>query len=436
MNYSSKQKIPPLKSTKNRIFSAGATSKNYHKIKFCIVSNDKPKSQHMTQKTKLKLMNTNRITCDQLAECCGSPVTWLKKSKPEIFIKQFSGETKNKFTNLCYKQCDIKPIIDEVIVTSSNEIQKTITNNSNSMGHSSKSSKSSKSVEKKNSLLLFKTMSKKIDLDKFLNKTVITKTNFTFIPGEILSENSQSTIYKCLNVTDGNILIAKTYPNPKLKPKYENESKILSLLSHPNIIAYKSNEIINNIPFVFTEYLSGGSIKKIIDIYGKLPDTLIRKYTKEILNGLKYINSLNIIHCDIKCANIFLDGATGTCKIGDFGSAKQLQGKLDKCKGLIGTLPWCAPEVICGEEYGMRCDIWSLGCTVLEMVTGKNPWDEKKIDNYYQCVNIIGKGNDIPAIPEYISESLKKFLLKCLVRKEGDRADVDELLKDEFIIGK
>ena len=157
-------------------------------------------------------MNTNRITMD-IAECCGSPVSWLKKSKTAL-TKQTSNEIHNKFNNLCLKNSDI---IDEVIVTNSNEIQKS-NNNSQSFGHSSKSLD-----KKQSSLLLFKTLSKKLDLDQFLNKTISTKNGFTFIPGDIIAESPQSTIYKCLNVTTGEIIVAKTFTNPSLRKKYEDE---------------------------------------------------------------------------------------------------------------------------------------------------------------------------------------------------------------------
>ena len=68
------------------------------------------------------------------------------------------------------------------------------------------------------------------------------------------------------------------------------------------------------------------------------------------------------------------------------------------------------------------------------MVTGLIPWSEKKIDNYYQCVNVIGKGKDTPVIPDYVSDKMRKFIEKCLVRDVDKRATVEELLKDEFII--
>ena len=419
MNFVSTQKIPPLNKKKLRLLSARTASRTVTKVKFFISSNDQPKYQ--TQ--KIKLMNTNRITMD-IAECCGSPVSWLKKSKPAL-TKQTSNEIHNKFNNLCLKNSDI---IDEVIVTNSNEIQKS-NNNSQSFGHSSKSLD-----KKQSSLLLFKTLSKKLDLDQFLNKTISTTNGFTFIPGDIIAESPQSTIYKCLNVTTGEIIVAKTFTNPSLRKKYEDEVSMLSLLSsHENILQYKSTEIINNIPFIFTEYLSGGSIKKLIDIYGKLPEDLIKKYTLQILHGLQHIHSKHIIHCDLKCANILLDGSTGVVKIADFGSASKTHSHLSSM-GVLGTLPWCAPEVICGLECDEKCDVWSLGCTVLEMVTGLIPWSEKKIDNYYQCVNVIGKGKDTPVIPDYVSDKMRKFIEKCLVRDVDKRATVEELLKDEFII--
>ena len=431
------QKIPPLSSNSShkRLQSAKLNQKPK---RFLIISIDKQKSQLLNKsKIKIKVKPTQDHS---LGECCGSPVSWLKKSKK---VKKYSSSRKfffqkeenAKFTNLCFEHSPDRlqgiDEVDEVIITStSNERIK----GSHSQSYGNATSKSCEKSKNKSSLLLFKTMSKRIELDKFLNKTITCKNGLIFKPGEIINESPQNIIYKCLNIKTGSIFIAKSYTDPEQIDKYKNEISIMSKLnSNDNIIKYIGNELIQmNTPFIFMEFASGGSIKSLIETYGNLHENIIKEYLIQILIALDFMHSNNIIHCDLKCSNILLDGNTGKIKLSDFGSAKEINN--NKAKGLIGTLPWCAPEIICNKTYGTKVDIWSLGCCLIEMLSGRAPWSEKKIDNYYQCVIVIGKGNEIPEIPGNCSEECRSFILKCLNRNEDERWSANELMKHSFVL--
>ena len=178
---------------------------------------------------------------------------------------------------------------------------------------------------------------------------------------------------------------------------------------------------------------------------------------KQVLEGLEYLHSKGIVHRDIKSANILLD-VNGNIKLFDFGcSAQYLENSskmpsgpdLDLCTfstelkdmqmnnseefldSLKGTLPWMAPEVVCQKRYGKKADVWSLGCTVLEMATGKPPWG--KLDNFYHAMIKIGKSNDIPEIPNKISKNLRDFLLMCFRRNPKERPSIKRL-KDHIFV--
>lgn len=114
--------------------------------------------------------------------------------------------------------------------------------------------------------------------------------------------------------------------------------------------------------------------------FGPFSENIIRVYAKQILKGLKYLHDNNIIHRDIKGANILVD-TKGTVKLADFGCAKLFQGiqANSNFKSVLGTPYWMAPEVlnvgfsivtaqvIRAEGYGRSADIWSLGCTIIEV---------------------------------------------------------------------
>ena len=278
-------------------------------------------------------------------------------------------------------------------------------------------------------------------LDNIVGKIIKGKI-FSWMVGDVLYESGNSTIYKAFNINDGSIFVVKKY-NCEYGIKcenYINEVKIYENLNHPNIIKYIFSEQINNYYFLYLEYIPGGSIKTIVEQFGGLNERLIRKYTKQILLGLKYLHDNKIIHRDIKCANILV-GDKGIIKLTDFGCSKKISMKLSKkdsssneeyCTSLKGTIPWCAPEVICHKKYGKKADIWSLGCTLIEM-TGHQPWGN--IDNIYQVMNKIGKTNLTPDIPDYLSNNFKDFLELCFKREPKKRANLKTLIKHKFITG-
>jgi len=265
---------------------------------------------------------------------------------------------------------------------------------------------------------------------------------FSWVVGDIIYESGNSTIYKAFNINDGNVFVVKKYncENGAKCENYFNEVKIYEHLNHPNIIKYIYSEQISNYYFLYLEYIPGGSIKSMIDQFGGFNEILIRKYTKQILSGLKYLHDKKIIHRDIKCANILI-GNNGFIKLTDFGCSKKISMKLAKkdsssngeyCTSLKGTIPWCAPEVICHKKYGKKADIWSLGCTLIEM-TGNQPWGN--IENIFQVMNKIGKSNLTPDIPDYLSNNFKNFLKLCFKRDPKQRANLKTLMKHNFITG-
>jgi serine/threonine protein kinase len=123
----------------------------------------------------------------------------------------------------------------------------------------------------------------------------------------------------------------------------------------------------------------GGSLDDILSKFGKLAETVIKKYTEQILTGLVYLHSNNVVHMDIKGANILVDDR-GTIKLADFGasqrineSAKSTDGnkKENVPQGMVGSPYFMAPEVIMQKGHTQAADIWSVGCTVYQMATGK-----------------------------------------------------------------
>lgn len=148
------------------------------------------------------------------------------------------------------------------------------------------------------------------------------------------------------------------------------EIDILSKLYHKNIVKYYGVNKNEDHLDILLEFCIGGSLVKLLDTYKRFSESIIRKYTIQILEGLEYLHAHNIIHRDIKGANILVD-RDGVCKLSDFGGAKMLVEEVNLQKNSFrGTPNWMAPETVKYLEYTRFSDIWSVGCTVIEMATG------------------------------------------------------------------
>ncbi|KAK4369406.1 hypothetical protein RND71_013198 [Anisodus tanguticus] len=216
----------------------------------------------------------------------------------------------------------------------------------------------------------------------------------------------------------------------------QKEQKILSQLSSPYIVSYKGYDVTkenNKLMFnLMMEYMSGGTLTDDIRKQsGRINERLIGYYTKQILQGLEYIHSRSIAHCDIKGQNILL-GKTGA-KIADFGCAKSVDpAERDGGAAPIGGTPmFMAPEVGRGEEQGCSADIWALGCTIIEMATGGSPWTN--VTNPISLLYQIAFSGQSPNIPKFLSLEAKDFLSKCLRRDPKERWTAKELLKHPFL---
>lgn len=207
------------------------------------------------------------------------------------------------------------------------------------------------------------------------------------------------------------------------------EISLLSQLSHPNIVQYYGSELVDDTLSVYLEFVSGGSIHKLLQEYGPFREPVICSYTRQILSGLAYLHGRNTVHRDIKGANILVD-PNGEVKLADFGMAKHISA-YTSIRSFKGSPYWMAPEVIMnGNGYNLSVDIWSLGCTILEMATSKPPWSQYE---GVAAIFKIGNSKDIPDIPDHLSSDAKSFLKLCLQRDPAARPTAAKLLDHPFV---
>ncbi|VEU22962.1 DEKNAAC104263 [Brettanomyces naardenensis] len=211
------------------------------------------------------------------------------------------------------------------------------------------------------------------------------------------------------------------------------EILIMKNLDHPNIVRLYHYHLDQRELNLILEFCSGGSLRTIIRNRGGLPELQVVQYTRQILEGLCYLHLNGIIHRDIKAANILLND--GTVKLADFGVSLNMndddneQAKREP----NGSVYWMAPEVIRLEGASMASDIWSLGATVFELLTGDPPFS--RYDPLPAC-HAIGVGEQIE-YPESISTLCRSFLEKsCLVHDPDMRQSAASLRKHPWIFRK
>lgn len=267
--------------------------------------------------------------------------------------------------------------------------------------------------------------------------------------GESLGRGAYGEVFKAM--VAGRFMAVKKIPlDLSLQEKAaEKEISVLLLeintlkrLKHPRIVRYmgciRQDSDHDPALLIFLEFMPSGSIKAMLTKFGSYGEGLVRKYTRQILEGLEFLHQNQIVHRDVKGANILID-PQGDAKLADFGACGQLKALQDTVTGgmksIQGSVFWMAPEVM-KYKAGRRSDIWSLGCTVIEMITAEAPWPNLRQEklSVTEMLKRIVEGPDPPPMPDNIPSACRSFLTHSLARDHTKRPYADKLLKHRFIV--
>ncbi|KAL7718531.1 non-specific serine/threonine protein kinase [Entamoeba marina] len=246
-------------------------------------------------------------------------------------------------------------------------------------------------------------------------------------------------VFQGINIASGEFVAIKQMKIHKKSVRNEvaEEIRLLKRLAHQHIVRYINSTQLHGALYIVMEYMDG-SLLTIVKQLGSLTESLASKYIGQVLAGLAFIHAEGVVHRDIKAANILVT-KSGSVKIADFGvsiQASDAHVDSDNTDDVdndtidpIGTPNWMAPEVILLHGTTAKADVWAVGCTIIELLTGNPPYyDLNPSAALYRIVN-----DDMPPLPQNISANLGNFLFDCFKKDLHKRPSAAKLLNHPWV---
>ncbi|XP_020596116.1 probable serine/threonine-protein kinase WNK3 [Phalaenopsis equestris] len=255
---------------------------------------------------------------------------------------------------------------------------------------------------------------------------------------EVLGKGAFKTVYKAFDEGEGievawnQVKLVDVLQNAADMERLYSEVHLLKTLKHKNIIKFYSSWVDtknDNINFI-TEVFTSGTLRQYRKKHKHVDLRALKNWSRQILCGLLYLHSHDppVIHRDLKCDNIFVNGNQGEVKIGDLGLAAILR-QCHSAHSVIGTPEFMAPELY-EEEYNELVDIYAFGMCLLELVTFEYPYAECK--NAAQIYKKVTSGIKPASLTKVKDPGIRQFIEKCIANA-SERMSADELLRDPFL---
>lgn len=285
------------------------------------------------------------------------------------------------------------------------------------------------------------------------NGSVLKRGKWTL--GSRIAQGTFGVVHVGMNTLTGKLMAVKTMNissrNRQQHEDLRREIEFMKSFEHRNIVKYLGCEIDRGkqVLHIFQEWVPGGSVASLLRKFGPFPLSVIRSYLYQILIGLSYLHSKNILHRDIKGGNVLVND-DGVVKLADFGASKCMESsEEDRMENMTmcGTPYFMAPEVF-KESYGTKADVWACACVAYQMCTTNPPWKGFGIKSPIRLYDYIMENEGPPplTIPmpteesEYkdqileptMNSTLADLMERCFIRDSKKRPSVANLLEHAF----
>lgn len=268
--------------------------------------------------------------------------------------------------------------------------------------------------------------------------------------GEKIGDGPYGQVFECFHRVTGKVLAMKVLKFAKDQPDLlkkqlaviHKEMDKLKNLTHDNLVKYygaRSN-IADGTIEILMEKVPGGNLANLFKNYSKFDEQLLSRFLVQIVNALGYLHENNVKHRNLKAANILIT-VDAVVKISDYGFAKILRipdshaiKHVPMPNFPLQTVIWTAPEVLLEGNETTACDVWSLACTVIEILSKKPPWDGQ-YNKFIDFINMLGDKNMFPKFPPSISPICDEFLHAALNRDPTKRPTMEALQNNAFVQG-
>ncbi|KAI9029385.1 kinase-like domain-containing protein [Hyaloraphidium curvatum] len=248
--------------------------------------------------------------------------------------------------------------------------------------------------------------------------------------GDQIGRGAYGAVYRGINLENGEFVAIKRMSRNAIEDETQVQMKeidMLKKLRHPNVVEYYGFIRTHDSFYIVMEFCENGSLQSVCKKFGGgFPEPLVSRYIKQVLNGLHYLHEQGVVHRDIKGGNL-LTTKDGVVKLADFGLAINLAEAEEASAG--GSPYWMAPEVIDDNGLTTASDIWSVGCSIIELLTGKPPYGD--LGPYTAMLHILK--DDHPPIPTGITPALRDFLMETFQKDPNLRASARKLLAHRWL---
>ena len=242
---------------------------------------------------------------------------------------------------------------------------------------------------------------------------------------ESLGEGGMAIVYKAHDLINDRdvalkMLKQETAANKENLSRFDREARAAASLNHQNIVKVVNVGTYNGLPYMVNEFVNGQNLRQVLDVRGKFSFMEACDIMYQLCSAVLYAHNHGVIHRDIKPQNVFLT-TDGTIKLGDFGIATFQNGShVTRSEMIIGSVHYIAPEVADGNPASVRSDIYSMGITFFELITGRVPFDSDSLVK----VAVMQIKNKFPSVKKFnpkTPECVEQIIYKAVEKNPKDR---------------